>query len=271
MAGSRSCFDLLGLRQYPDLLLEGVVLEEGGKLGEGAFATVHEAQWQGVRVAVKVLHKIFTDVDVVGDGGRALKLREFGGEVDRLRQLHHPNLTQMLGVSLIDNVPGLVIELMSHTLLECSVGAGRQSDVTLLGYLSDTAAGLRYLRARRLIHRDLSPKNVLIRNGCAKLSDFGVAKFIQPGDLRHHLNRSAAMTPGPGTILYMPPEALLVMVENAEYDETLDIFSFGVLGICVLTGSEPSPDLLYTERTERIIRCRCGGAASHSGDCASSW
>ena len=252
MAARASCFEQLGLShlQRRDLVLENVRVDGTSKLGSGAYGTVYKATWQGVHVAAKVLHEILIDTDVVGEEGRTLKLREFGREVQKLCQLHHPNLTQLLGVAEVDGQPALVVELMSCTLLRCSVGPHREYEVRLLGYLSDTAAGLRYLHGQGLMHRDLTPNNVLIRAGCAKLCDFGVSAFLGRDDPAARIRQSVARTPGPGALLYMPPEAL---VEPAVYDQALDIFSFGVLAVSVLSGREPSVELMRLPRSERVL------------------
>ena len=196
MAARPSCWQQLGLSERPGLFLGKIAV--GSKLGEGSYATVHRAEWHGVDVAVKQLHNIFTDTDVVGERGRQLKLQEFGQEIDRLCRLRHPNLTQMFGVGEVDGLPALVTELMSGTLLSRSVGDQRANDETLLGYLADTAAGLRYLHnlGKPLIHRDLALKNVLIGSGRAKLADFGVSKFLDPQNLPARLRQTVAMSKG---------------------------------------------------------------------------
>ena len=60
----------------------------------------------------------------------------------------------------------------------------------------------------------------------AKITDFGNSRLanIQPGQLAQTLSRN------PGTMVYMPPEALTAV---ARYGPSLDIFSFGHLGLFV--------------------------------------
>ena len=71
-------------------------------------------------------------------------------------------------------------------------------------------------------------KNVLLTSSLvAKITDLGNSRIvnIQPGQLAQTLSRN------PGTGVYMPPEALTAA---ARYGPSLDIFSFGHLGIFVL-------------------------------------
>ena len=77
------------------------------------------------------------------------------------------------------------------------------------------------------LSRDLSAKNVLLTSSLmAKITDFGNSRMvnIQPGQLAQTLSQN------PGTLVYMPPEALS---RAARYGASLDIFSFGHLGIFV--------------------------------------
>ncbi|XP_065181722.1 serine/threonine-protein kinase WNK-like isoform X2 [Sycon ciliatum] len=219
------------------------------QIGRGSDADVYRVVWQGIPVAAKVFHPRHDQADVEG---RDKNLRRFGAEIARLSQLNHPNLCQVLGVAVTADrhLPVLVVELFDHTLCQCSVGADRFDHVALLSFLADAVAGVRYLHSRDppVIHRDLTLRNVLIKGQIAKLCDFGCARLrpTSPADLVGFL---PDLTACPGNVLYMAPEAL----QNPPvYDESLDIFSFGVLATSVVTGVEPSTDMHTSPRT--IIR-----------------
>ena len=99
----------------------------------------------------------------------------------------------------------------------------------------DIALALVYLHSNGLIHRDLTGKNVLIISGPrAKITDFGVSKFAAVNPCM------MIMTKCPGNALYMPPEAIEDK-ESVSYTAALDIFSFGVIVIQILTRLFPSP------------------------------
>ncbi|XP_065182399.1 uncharacterized protein LOC135813109 [Sycon ciliatum] len=192
-------------------------------------------------------HGIFTVEDQIGRGSDA--------DVYRVQDcLSCTTQTcvkfSVFAVTADRHLPVLVVELFDHTLCECSVGADRFDHVALLSFLADAVAGVRYLHSRDppVIHRDLTLRNVLIKGQIAKLCDFGCARLrpTSPADLVGFL---PDLTACPGNVLYMAPEAL----QNPPvYDESLDIFSFGVLATSVVTGVEPSTDLHTSPRT--IIR-----------------
>ena len=116
----------------------------------------------------------------------------------------------------------------------------------------DIALALVYLHSNGLIHRDLTGNNVLmIAEPRAKITDFGMSK-VNP--------RMTALTLCPGNVLYMSPEAL---DEAKSYTAKLDIFSFGVIVIQILTMLFPKPTdcflivrMQQSEEEEREVRIK---------------
>jgi serine/threonine protein kinase len=97
----------------------------------------------------------------------------------------------------------------------------------------DVALALAYLHSNGVIHRDLSSNNVLITAGSrAKVTDFGMLKLLEQN------MRMTPLTKCPGTVAYMPPEALS---DEPEYTDKLDCFSLGVLMIQMITRNFPEP------------------------------
>ena len=102
--------------------------------------------------------------------------------------------------------------------------------------LRQVALGLAYLHGTTppTAHRDLSANNILVNTTAltAKITDFGVAKLMDPAGTHSH-------TMMPGTHAYMAPEAELG--PSCDYTEKVDIFAFGVLIIHTLTHQLPMP------------------------------
>ena len=114
-----------------------------------------------------------------------------------------------------------------------------------MSVLLDISKGLWHLHSHEMpiVHQDLSPNNILLTDQLvAKISDLGVAKVIQA-------NSNKTKTRAPGTVDFMPPEALL---ETPEYDTSLDIFSYGGLILHVINQEWPTP-LHYVE-TDSITK-----------------
>ena len=107
---------------------------------------------------------------------------------------------------------------------------------TKIWIIKDVALGLRYLHTRNppIIHRDLSSNNVLLSKGTeGKIGDLGTARLVDP-------RRQSRMTKAPGTVDFMPPEAL-ANVANICYGKELDVFSFGCVMLHTLSHEWPTP------------------------------
>lgn len=130
----------------------------------------------------------------------------------------------------------LVMECM-HSSLSSTLDSHQNVPITLKRQvLYDVILGLRFLHERTnpIIHRDLTANNVLLTEDFrAKISDLGVAKIV-PKDVLQK------MTMAPGTGVYMPPEAL---VADSVYDTKLDMFSYGILILHVVTQTWPTPHM----------------------------
>ena len=134
-------------------------------------------------------------------------------------------------------LPELVMEYLPTTLRRCLDTHGALPSEIGSGILLEVALGLRYLHESTppIIHRDLSSNNVLLTTGMsAKISDLGVAKILEMSPARSQVTQTQA----PGTPAFMPPEAVL---DRPKYTTKVDIFSFGVLIVHVLSGEWPSP------------------------------
>ena len=100
-------------------------------------------------------------------------------------------------------------------------------------------------RDKPLIHRDLGSKNVLLtKEGDVKIADFGQSKLLQ--NIEQPLT-----TTQPGTVLYMPPEAV---DSKTGYTAKVDSFSLGVLLLEICTQSLPSSGLKNIGAVIEVIR-----------------
>ena len=170
----------------------------------------------------------------------------FAAECELLGQLHHPHIVQFLGVRVEagSELPELVMEYLPTTLRRCLDTHGALPTETSCAILLQVALGLRYLHefSPLIIHRDLSSNNVLLTTSMtAKISDLGVAKIL---DVSPGRAAQLTQTQAPGTPTFMPPEA---MFSRPKYTSKVDIFSFGVLMVHILSGEWPMPSGAFAE------------------------
>ena len=193
---------------------------------------VLRVEYRGLKCAGKQLYPVLYEQGL-GD-----IVRRFEGECRLLAQMRHPNIVQFIGVYFEEGsrVPILVMEFLPTTLARCIDTYGILPEEVSYAILHDVALGLYHLHSQTppIVHRDLSANNVLLTpNMTAKISDLGVAKILNLTPLQ-----VSRMTRAPGTLAYMPPEALS---EEPRYDTRIDEFSYGVLMIHVFCGRWPFP------------------------------
>ena len=187
-------------------------------------------------VAVKEIHSIF--MNEVGDLEFQSFKRGFLRECEQSSRLRHPNIVRFFGIY---HPPGARVPSLVMERLHCSLTSLLESSPvvpigTKIWITKDVALGLRYLHTRNppIIHRDLSSNNVLLSKGMeGKIGDLGTARLVDP-------RRQSRMTKAPGTVDFMPPEAL-ENITNIHYGKELDVFSFGCVMLHTLSHQWPTP------------------------------
>ena len=211
----------------------------GTVLGSGTYGSVIELTSAGETVAGKVF-KTSSTIRLQAVANRVC------GELIMMTQLHHPNVVQCKGVSLLTDqtLPVLLMERLMSSLHAYLLDP-RNSNLPLerkVSILRNVASGLAYLHSHTpaIIHRDLTTKNVLLDSELtAKIADFGNSRIM---DLDPEASPET-FTSLPGTLEYMPPEA---HGGSAKYDPSLDVFSFGHLALFTITQAPVRPLLPST-------------------------
>ena len=230
--------------QLKDLTLENVI-PQNKELGRGAYGKVFSVDFLGLPCAAKEIHSLLLD-GISAEEKKAIK-DGFMLECYHSSLIRHPNIVQFMGVYYAKpsdprtDLPIMVMELMDTSLT--SFIEKNQSKIamkTKLSILHDVSLGLSYLHCRRpsVIHRDLSSNNVLLTSHLvAKISDLGTAKMIR-ADSKQTKSR---LTTAPGTLHFMPPEAL--DEEDPVYGTPVDVFSFGGVAVHLFSEEWPTPSV----------------------------
>ena len=207
-------------------------------LGHGSYGKVVKAMLDNLPCAAKILHPTFFTSN---DPNTSVFTQRFVQECRILRTLKHPCIVQFLGVledprPSSNHLPILLMELMDQSLTDFLESRERALPYHIQVNLTyDITLALDYLHGNGIQHRDLSSNNILLTAGSrAKLTDFGMSKMV---DLNPRMSRNK-LTECPGTLAYMPPEAL---VKGPAYSDKIDVFSTGVLVIQIITRSFPKP------------------------------
>ena len=202
-------------------------------LGTGSYGGVCKAKCDGLPCAVKIMHPTLFDLR---DPGTVSYLERFEEECRLLGSARHPNVVTYLGTyrDPETRLPILLMELCDESLCKFLEHSPRPVTYHIqLNIAHDIALALVYLHLNGLIHRDLTGNNVLMIAGAhAKVTDFGMSRLagVNP--------HTTPMTLCPGNVCYMSPEAL---EEPPSYTTKLDVFSFGVLLVQIMTRQFPDP------------------------------
>ena len=200
-------------------------------VGTGGSADVWRARDKktGDEVAVKRLHPIV----VADEAGRARLRREF----EALKALDEPHIVKVRDLHvgkreaalILDYVPGqsLAQRLASHPGEAAAGGTAPFAPEEAVGIVRDVAAALSAAHAAGIIHRDVTPGNILLGpGGAARLTDFGIA---------HGDSDTAAVTATGqvmGTMRYLAPEQL----RGAPSTPASDLHSLAAVAYEMLAG-----------------------------------
>ncbi|MEZ6023707.1 MAG: serine/threonine-protein kinase [Hyphomonadaceae bacterium] len=142
-------------------------------IGRGGMGAVYLAERDAGdftrTVAIKVIKAGLFSPEVV---------RRFQSERQTLATLAHPNIALLYdGGETEAGSPYIVMEYVDGAPLMQWVAEQTPTRATRLALFADICSAVAFAHARLIVHRDLSPSNVLVtREGVAKLIDFGIAK-----------------------------------------------------------------------------------------------
>ncbi|XP_064607740.1 tyrosine-protein kinase Btk-like [Liolophura sinensis] len=215
-------------------------------LGSGHFGSVHRAVWKrSHQVAVKLMRE------------GTMSEENFIDEAKTMKQLQHPNLVQLYGVSTRKRPLMIITEFMSHGSLHSYLKRHRNmlnKPGRLLDMCLQICKGMSYLERKNVIHRDLAARNCLVgQEGVIKVADFGLARFVLDDE---YVSSNGTKFP----VKWAPPEVL----SYTKFSSKSDVWAFGVLMWEIFSGAEmpydnmPNADVVdyVVNRGKRLKRPR---------------
>ncbi len=194
------------------------------KLGSGGMSTVYLALDEVLDrpVAIKLLHREISDQED--------QLERFRREARAAARLSHPNLVSVIDAGEDEGRPYIVFEYIEGRTLKRRIqDEGGLPVDEAVAYAIEIGRGLTAAHARKLVHRDVKPQNVLIDpDGRAKVTDFGIARSLESEGL-------TATGRVLGTTDYVAPEQAM----GEDVDERSDVYSLGIVLYEMLTGDVP--------------------------------
>ena len=211
-------------------------------LGYGGMAVVYLAHDEELRrlVAIKVLAEHLS-------GDSAFRER-FLQESRLASRLSHRNVVQVYDAGEADGRPYIVMEYVEgDTLAE----RGKLAYEDAVPLALQACAGLQHAHAAGLVHRDVKPANLLVReDDVLKIADFGIARAAELTRLTQH---GTVL----GTAAYLAPE----QAQGEEVTAAADLYSLGAVLYEVLTGRptyqfDSLPELVALQASDAITPVR---------------
>jgi serine/threonine protein kinase len=172
-------------------MLTGKVLQ-GGKyilkeaLGQGGFGVTFKAfhHYLQQTVVIKTLNPTLRQTPQF-----AQLEQQFQAEGRRLALCVHPNIVRVNDFFIEENVPYLVMDYVPGLTLAGVVQAGQPlPEATAIHYIRQIGAALQVVHQSGLLHRDVKPANIILRQGTQQviLIDFGIAREFTAGITQMH-------------------------------------------------------------------------------------
>jgi eukaryotic-like serine/threonine-protein kinase len=202
-----------------------------GVLGKGAMGMVYDGLDPGLnrRVAIKTIL-----VKQLDEETALMYSKRFEREVRAVARLNHRNIVQVYDFGSEGDVAYIVMEYIQGKELKDFFDANQRFDIkTTFRLMTELLDALEFAHDAGIIHRDIKPANVMVdADGHAKLTDFGVARVVDPDAAPGEATQTGAVV---GTPAYMSPE----QIQGEPIDRRTDIFSAGIIFYQFLTGQKP--------------------------------
>jgi serine/threonine protein kinase len=196
-------------------------------IGRGGMAAIYRARDIKLDrdVAIKVLHEV--------DSTGPKFVTRFQREAKAASLLQHPNIVQVYDYGLSDGNYFIVMELVEGTDLRRYLRSrGMLAVDRAITIAHDVALGLGAAHRRGIVHRDVTPQNVLVgRDGTIRLTDFGIASVYK--DINAERLTTTGMTLG--TVQYYAPE----QAQGEIVGPAADVYALGIVMYEMLTGRTP--------------------------------
>ncbi len=229
-------FELLREALAPEFLLER-------ELGSGGMGTVFLAREVALDrlVAIKTMRP---------EEASAPAVERFQSEAQTLARLRHAHIVPVHSTGVVRGLgtPFYVMDYLDGETLEQRLEHGPLSEADATRLCRQLLDALTVAHRHGIVHRDVKPSNVFLEAGEVVLTDFGIAKRLNPSE-------GALTAPGQavGTPLYMPPE----QSAGREVTPRTDLYATGAVVYEALTGRQwllEHPDAIRWDGVSRRLQ-----------------
>jgi serine/threonine protein kinase len=216
----------------------------GKTLQGGKYTLDAELGRGGFGITFKATHHYLNQVVVIKTLNEALRSdvaysdfqRKFQDEARRLAICVHPNIVRVSDFFLEDGLSYMVMDYIPGETLEELVFPDRPlPQSTAIHYIRQIGSALRVVHQNGLLHRDIKPQNIILREGTQQvvLIDFGIAREFTPGSTQTHTSMIS--------VGYAPIEQYLSQEKRSP---ATDVYGLAATLYSLLTATVPIASIL---------------------------
>src|SRR5690348_1509076 len=199
------------------------------ELGGGGMSRIFRARDEtlGRDVVIKVLAPELAE---------GLSAERFEREARLAARLQHPHVVPVIAAGIAGGLPYYTMPFIDGESLRARLTSGVPLGLPVaVKVLADVARVLDYAHRQGVVHRDIKPENVLLSDGIAVVTDFGIAKALRAAKTQAPGGTLTQIGTSLGTPAYMAPEQAAGDVVDAR----ADLYAWGVMAYEVLAGAHP--------------------------------
>ena len=211
----------------------------GKTLQGGKYTLEQELGRGGFGITFKATHRYLNQVVVIKTLNETLRREaqfakfqnQFQDEARRLATCVHPNIVRVSDFFIEDGLPYMVMDYIPGATLDLVVFPDKPlPEAKAIHYIQQVGAALQVVHQNNLLHRDIKPQNIILRQGTEEvvLIDFGIAREFTPGSTQTH---TGMVSEG-----YAPIEQYLY---QAPRTPATDVYGLAATMYALLTGKVP--------------------------------
>ena len=194
------------------------------ELGRGGMGIVFEAERDDGAFAKRVALKVATRAAYSPEF-----MYRFRDERQILARLEHPHIARLLdGGAAEDGVPYFAMEFVEGEPIHQYVARHELDIPERLQLFLQVCDAVDYAHQNLVVHRDLTPRNILVADGSVRLLDFGISKLLDASD--------GGVTAG-GLVPFTPDYGSPEQVRGEAVTTRTDVYALGLVLFEILTGA----------------------------------
>lgn len=190
------------------------------KIGAGVFGEVFKARKESIG---RIYVIKFLKLD--GEAHRVVIEKELAS-LHNFAQIDHPNLVGIEDQGFVHGIPYIIMSFGGDATLQDRLSAGVMAAARRNSAFHQILSGVEAIHRRNIVHFDLKPANIFVRDETVRVGDYGLAKLLSES--------RQSLSFGRGTPYYMAPEVM-----RRKGDLRSDVYSLGAMLFELVTGSVP--------------------------------